>query len=66
MDNEASRAFGSFPDRLYILLDGKIVYMVCSVDKFLLVKNGAMFQGGVGPHGYNTFEIEEWLEKYFS
>ena len=25
-----------------------------------------MFQGGVGPHGYNTFEVEEWLEKYFS
>ena len=29
MSNEASRAFGSFPDRLYIVLDGKIVYMVC-------------------------------------
>jgi len=49
MDNEASRAFGSFPDRLYILLEGKVVYM-----------------GGVGPHGYNTFEVEEWLEKYFT
>ena len=28
MNNESSRAFGSFPDRLYIVLDGKIVYMV--------------------------------------
>lgn len=49
MSNESSRAFGSFPDRLYIVLDGKIVYM-----------------GGVGPHGYNTFEVEKWLNNFFS
>ena len=33
MENEASRAFGSFPDRLYILLEGKIVYMVSIEDR---------------------------------
>lgn len=33
MSNEASIAFGSFPDRLYIVLDGKIVYMVCILNK---------------------------------
>ena len=33
MSNEASRAFGSFPDRLYIVLDGKIVYMVCILNE---------------------------------
>ena len=29
MNNESSRAYGSFPDRLYIVLNEKIVYMVC-------------------------------------
>ena len=28
MKDEASRAYGSFPDRLYIVLDGIIVYQV--------------------------------------
>lgn len=28
MDNEASKSYGSFPDRLYIVLNGKIVYQV--------------------------------------
>jgi len=49
MKDEASRAYGSFPDRLYIVLDGIIVY-----------------QGGVGPIDYNTFEVEQWLERHFS
>jgi len=49
MNNESSRAYGSFPDRLYIVLNEKIVYM-----------------GGVGPQGYNAFQVEEWLDKYFS
>ena len=48
MKNEASRSYGSFPDRLYIVLDGKVVY-----------------QGGLGPVDYNTYEMEQWLEKYF-
>jgi len=26
MENEASLAYGSFPDRLYIVLDGRVVY----------------------------------------
>ena len=28
MENEASKSYGSFPDRLYIVLKGKIVYQV--------------------------------------
>ena len=28
MQNEASRTYGSFPDRLYIVLDGIVVYQV--------------------------------------
>jgi len=48
MDNEASKSYGSFPDRLYIVLNGKIVY-----------------QGGVGPLGYNTADIESWLTNFF-
>ena len=28
MKNEASTWYGSFPDRLYIILDGKVVYQV--------------------------------------
>jgi len=48
MENEASKSYGSFPDRLYIVLNGKIVY-----------------QGGVGPHGYNTADIESWLSSFY-
>ena len=28
MQNEASRTYGSFPDRLYIVLDGIVLYQV--------------------------------------
>jgi len=49
MRDEASTAYGALPERLYILLDRKIVY-----------------QGGLGPHGYNPEEVNSWLEKYFS
>ena len=28
MGNDASTVYGSFPDRLYILLDGRVVYQV--------------------------------------
>ena len=28
MQNEASKTYGSFPDRLYIVLDGIVVYQV--------------------------------------
>ena len=37
MNNESSRAYGSFPDRLYIVLNEKIVYMVCIFLHSLLV-----------------------------
>ena len=49
MRNEASKAYGSFPDRLYIVLDGRVVY-----------------QGGLGPIDYDTYEMEQWLDDYFS
>ena len=29
MKDEASNAYGAHPERLYIILDGKIVYQVC-------------------------------------
>jgi len=48
MKNEASKSYGSFPDRLYIVLNDKIVY-----------------QGGVGPHGYVTADIESWLDNFY-
>ena len=32
MENEASKSYGSFPDRLYIVLNGKIVYQVTQGD----------------------------------
>lgn len=49
MKNEASKSYGSFPDRLYIVLNGVIVY-----------------QGGVGPHGYRTGELDSWLAEYYN
>ena len=29
MEDEASKLYGAHPERLYIILDGKIVYQVC-------------------------------------
>lgn len=48
MQDQASRYYGSFPDRLYIVLDGRVV-----------------FQGGVGPHGYQPALVEGWLEEHY-
>ena len=38
MRDEASRAYGAHPERLYIILDGRIVYQV----KFLYIINNKL------------------------
>jgi hypothetical protein len=45
MDNGADRAYGAWPERLYVLsAEGKIVY-----------------QGGKGPYGFKPEELERFL-----
>ena len=39
MKDVASRAYGAHPERLYIILDGRIVYQV----KFLYINNNLLF-----------------------
>ena len=64
MENEASKSYGSFPDRLYIVLNGKIVYQVIQLVQHYSI-NKTTSQGGVGPHGYNTADIESWLSNFY-
>ena len=67
MKDEASRAYGAQPERLYIILDGRIVYQVELKKKFeIRFKIDNHFQGGVGPWLYDTEEVNSWLEKHFS
>ena len=50
MDNKASTLYASIPDRLYILLDGVVVYV------------GSC--GRTGPYSYKPAEVEDWLKKF--
>ena len=47
MEGNVVDRYRGWPERLYIVLDGIVVY-----------------QGGVGPFGYDLSEIKEWMEKY--
>lgn len=37
MKDEASNSFGAFPERLYIILDGKIVYQVLKIKEMTFI-----------------------------
>ena len=46
MDNEADRAYGAWPERLYVISrEGRIAY-----------------KGGKGPYGFDPEELERFLE----
>ena len=48
MENEADRAYGAWPERLYVVSpDRRIVY-----------------QGGKGPYGFSIEELEGFLQEY--
>ena len=65
MGNDASTVYGSFPDRLYILLDGRVVYQVPLSPPPSIILNLFFFlQGGVGPHGYVPAHINTWLLQF--
>ncbi len=47
MDNAADRAYGAWPERLYVLSrEGTIAY-----------------QGGKGPYGFDPAELEDFLRR---
>ena len=49
MDNAAARAFGAWPERLYVLAPtGEVVY-----------------QGGKGPYGFKPEELDSFLQGFF-
>ena len=50
MDNKASTLYASIPDRLYIILDGVVVYV------------GSC--GRTGPYSYKPAEVGDWLKKF--
>ena len=68
MNDEASTAYGAQPERLYIILDGRIVYQVTSKANAMKICNDfhMYFKGGVGPWLYKPEEVNSWLEKHFS
>lgn len=47
MEGNVVDRYGGWPERLYIVLDGVIVY-----------------QGGIGPFGYDLSEVRAWLDNY--
>ena len=66
MDNLACAAYAALPERLYIVLDDRIVLEVSIVLFTLISYLSAATQGGVGPFGYNLAEIEAYLETFTS
>ena len=48
MDNRTDRAYGAWPERLYVVArGGKVVY-----------------QGGKGPYGFSPPDLERFLQRY--
>lgn len=45
IDDEANKLYSAWPERLYIIRDGKIAY-----------------KGGMGPFGFNSTEVLDWLK----
>jgi type I thyroxine 5'-deiodinase len=49
VDDAVSRAYGAWPDRLYVIgPDGRVAY-----------------QGGVGPFGFSTDEVRAFLREEY-
>jgi hypothetical protein len=48
MDNRADRAYGAWPERLYVIgRGGEVAY-----------------QGGKGPYGFSPADLEQFLHRY--
>jgi len=43
MDNAANKSYGAFPERLYAILDGEVVFAVRSFDLNIIVSSKKLF-----------------------
>ena len=60
MKDEASNSFGAFPERLYIILDGKIVYQVLKIKEMTFIIQLWWNLGWCWTHGLSSW-WSQWL-----
>ena len=64
MDDRANLAYAALPERLYVSLDGQVVYQVKrNLFTFYCVSFSRISQGGVGPFDYKIGQVEQFMAK---